>query len=249
MQILPKAMAVVSPIPELDLFADYGRGFHSNDARGAVLAKGAATLITPATGYEIGARVSPLRNLSFTATGYLLDLDSELVWSGDAGNTEASGQTRRYGLELGGRFRIGNWLFADVDATFNHAAYRVNAGDGDAVALAPTRTLSAGIGVRPTIGAFTPFASLRLKSLGARPANQDGSLVAEGFTVVDANAGLRWKRVELGLDIQNLFNARWREVQFATESRLASEPKAVTGISYSPGWPFTAIGRATLYWR
>ena len=117
------------------------------------------------------------------------------------------------------------------------------------MALAPTRTLSVGVGARPTFGDFTPFADIRLKSIGARPATQDASLTAEGFTVVDANAGLRWKRVELAVDIQNLFNARYREVQFATDTRLAYEPKVVTGIHYSPGWPFTAIGRATLYWK
>src|SRR5262249_30327483 len=127
---------------------------------------------------------------------------------------------------------------------------RGNAGNGGAVALAPTRTLTAGVGVRPTIGAFTPFAALRLKSIGPRPATEDESLIAEGFTVVDANAGLRWKNIEMGVDVQNLFNAKWREVQFATESRLSYEPPTgVTGISYTPGWPLTVMGRATLYWR
>lgn len=249
MQLLPKLTAIVSPVEGLDLFAHFGRGFHSNDAQGAVLGEGAATLITPATGYEVGVRVAPLRGLSLSGAGFLLDVDSELVWSGDAGATEASGQTRRYGIEIGGRYRLGSWLFADVDATFTRARFRENAGNASAVALAPTRTLTAGVGVRPTFGAFTPFAALRVKAIGARPATEDESLTAEGFTVVDANAGLRWKHVEVAVDIQNLFDTTWREVQFASESRLPYEPAPVTGIHYSPGWPFTAIGRATLYWE
>ncbi|WP_437487079.1 TonB-dependent receptor [Sorangium sp. So ce1014] len=249
MQLLPKLTAIVSPIDGVDLFAHYGRGFHSNDARGVVLAQGAATLITPATGYEVGARVAPVRGLSLSAAGFLLDLDSELVWSGDAGVTEASGQTRRYGVEIGARYRLGSWLFADVDATFTRARFRVNAGNASAVALAPTRTLTAGVGVRPTFGAFTPFAALRVKAIGARPATEDESLTAEGFTVVDANAGLRWRNVEVAVDVQNLLDTTWREVQFASDSRLPYEPAAVTGIHYSPGWPFTAIGRATLHWE
>ncbi|WP_437636754.1 TonB-dependent receptor [Sorangium sp. So ce854] len=249
MRLFPKLTAIVSPVEGLDLFAHYGRGFHSNDAQGVVLGQGGATLITPATGYEVGARAAPLRGLTLSAAGFLLDLDSELVWSGDAGATEPSGQTRRYGLELGARYRLGSWLFADVDATFTRARFRANAGNGSAVALAPTRTLTAGVGVRPTIGAFTPFAALRVKAIGARPATEDESLTAEGFTVVDANAGLRWRDVEVAVDVQNLLDATWREVQFASESRLPHEPAPVTGIHYSPGWPFTAIGRATLYWR
>jgi hypothetical protein len=249
MMLLPKASAVVSPVPQLDLFLAYGVGFHSNDARGAVQERHPATLMTKATGYEVGARARPLPGLELSAAGFLLDLDSEQVWAGDAGTTEASGQTRRYGVELTGRYRYKSWLFADASATFTHAAYRVDAGNGDAVALAPTRTFSAGVGARPTFGDFTPFADIRVKSIGARPATQDARLTADGFTVVDANAGLRWKRFEVGVDIQNLFNATWREVQFATDSRLPFETKVVTGINYSPGWPFTAIGRATVYWK
>jgi outer membrane receptor protein involved in Fe transport len=248
-QFLPKFMGIVTPIPQLDVFASLGRGFHSNDARGVVRQKDAVTLLTPAMGYEAGARVTPIPNLTVSAAGFLLDLDSEQVWVGDEGTTEASGPTRRYGVELDARFHIGNWLFADVDATFTHARYRANAGNGDAVALAPTRTFSAGLGVRPTFGTLTPSASFRVKSIGARPATEDETLVAEGFTVVDATAGLRWKQVEGGIDVQNLFNATWREVQFASTTRLAYESTAVTGIHYSPGWPRTVMGRATLYWK
>ncbi|MFT3771127.1 MAG: TonB-dependent receptor [Minicystis sp.] len=249
MMFLPKAMAVVSPVEQLDLFASYGVGFHSNDARGAVLAQSPATLMTKAVGYEVGARVKPIKDLEFGVAGFLMDLDSELVWAGDAGTTEPSDRSRRYGVELTGRYRFKNWLFANLAATFTKAAYRGDAGNGGAVALAPTRTFSASVGARPTFGDFTPFADIRVKAIGPRPATEDGSLTAEGFTVVDANAGLRWKRFEVGVDIQNLFNARWREVQFATDTRLRYEPKVVSGIHYSPGWPFTATGRATVYWR
>jgi outer membrane receptor protein involved in Fe transport len=247
--LLPKASVVVSPIPELDLFGSFGRGFHSNDARGVVRADNPATLLTPARGYEIGVRARPIKGLSVSAAGFLIDLDSELVWSGDAGDTEASGQTRRFGLELDARYHLSNWLFADADATFTRARYTSNAGNGSAVALAPTRTFSAGIGVRPTVGDFTPYASARVKSIGSRPATEDESLTAEGFTVVDADAGVRWKNIEAGLDVQNLLDATWREVQFATETRLAYEPKPVTGIHYSPGWPRTVMAKATLYWQ
>jgi len=243
---LPKFSATLTPIPQLDLYAAYGRGFHSNDARSVVTNRNNATLMTPANGYEVGFRLEPLKNLSISATAFWLDLASELVWVGDEGTTEVSGQSRRMGVELSGRYRLKNWLFADVDATLTKARYR---GTDEAVPLAPTRTFSAGIAARPTFGSWTPFAALRVKSIGDRPANEDESLIAEGFTIVDANAGVRWKNLEMAVDVQNLLGATWREVQFATESRMNYEPAPVTGIHYTPGWPRTVMGRAAVYWK
>ena len=248
-QLSPKWTAIVSPARAVDVYADWGKGFHTNDARGAVQRLDPATLMVTATGYEAGGRVRPSDTLQLTAAAFLLDLDSELVWDGDTGSTTSSGPTRRYGLELGGRWKLGNWLFADADATFTHAQYRVNAGNGDSVALAPTRTLTAGLGVRRKLGAFTPFGSVRIKSIADRPATQDGSLVATGYTLLNAQAGARWRDVEIGVDVMNVLGATWYEAQFATTSRLPWEPRPVTGMSATPGWPLSAVAHATVYWR
>ena len=246
----PKLMAVVSPVPgRLDLFADYGRGFHSNDARGAVLGTRAVTLMAPATGYELGAAVQPLPGLRLTGDVFLHDLDSELVWDGDTATTFAAGRTRRYGVELGARYKLGGWLFADVDATFVRARFRDAPAGDDLVPLAPSRTLSAGVGGKKAFGDFTPMGELRVRSIDDRPATADGTLVAQGFTVVDATLGLRWKDVEVAVDGHNLFDATWRQTSFATTSRLPWEPQPVTGINYTPGWPRTVVGRVALYWR
>lgn len=248
---LPKFIAEVSPHPWFDLYAAYGRGFHSNDARGVVQEQSPATLLTPAVGYETGARFHPLEGLSLEAAAFLLDLQSELVWDGDTGTTEASGQSRRYGVELVGRYHLRNWLYADLEATFTHAEFTgqvTGGGNAGVVALAPTRTFTAGVGVKPTFGSWTPFAEIRVKSLAERPASDDGVLIADGFTIFDGEAGVRYRMIELACDVQNLGDATWREVNFATTSRLPWEPAPVTGVSYSPGWPRTVIGKATVYW-
>jgi outer membrane receptor protein involved in Fe transport len=246
--VSPKGSVVVTPVHGWEVFSAAGRGFHSNDARGAVLDTNPTDLLTVARTYEVGTRIEPLAGLTFDAAGFLIDLDSEIVWVGDAGGTEASGATRRFGLEVTGRYKLENWLFADAALTFVNPRYRSNAGNGQAVALAPTRTFTLGGGVRPRVGDFVPAFGFRVKSIADRPATEDASLIAEGFTTVDVNTSLRWRNIELGLDIQNLFDASYREVNFATETRLAYEPSAVNGIHYSPGWPFTAIGRAAVYW-
>ncbi|MEZ4686813.1 MAG: hypothetical protein R3B47_12330 [Bacteroidia bacterium] len=50
--------------------------------------------------------------------------------------------------------------------------------------------------------------------------------------------GFRWKRVDLGVDIQNLFNVAWNETQFATESRLRNEAAPVEKFTSRPAHHF-----------
>jgi outer membrane receptor protein involved in Fe transport len=146
---------------------------------------------------------------------------------------------------VGGRYHFKNVFFVDADATFSQAQFRDEQGE---VPLAPRVTFSAGFGARKQIGSFTPFGAVRFKAITDRPANEAGSLTAGGFAIVNANAGVRWKNIEAAVDVQNLFNSKWREVTFATESRLQNEMNPVTGIHYTPGWPITVMGRATVYW-
>jgi outer membrane receptor protein involved in Fe transport len=244
--VSPKWAAIVSPSPALDLFASYGHGFHSNDARGVV--SSSATLFATATGYEVGITAKPLRHLSFTAVAFLLDLSSELVFNADEGTTEPSSATRREGLELTARYQLGDVLFADAALTLTRARFRYDDGAGTQIPLAPTRTFAAGVGVRKRLGALTPYGAVRIKSIAERPATQDGSLTADGFTLVDVQAGVRWKNLDVGIDALNVLDSRWREGQFAIDSRLAWEPKRVSAMSFTPGWPREVLAHVAVYW-
>jgi outer membrane receptor protein involved in Fe transport len=246
----PKAVAVVSPMPGIDLFVDYGRGFHSNDARGVVHA--GATMLAVATGYEAGVEIRPSRLLSFSATAFLLDLASELVFQGDDGTTVPSGATRREGVECVARYRLHEAIYADAELTVTRARFRHDDGSGSQVPLAPTRMFAAGIGARKPIGALTAMGAIRVKSLADRPATQDGSISAQGFTLIDVQAGIRWRQMELSAELLNSLDQRWREGQFVVASRIVSrlppEAQSVTGLSFTPGWSRELIGRWTLYW-
>lgn len=219
-RISPKASLVLSPLPDTELYVNFGDGFHSNDARGVVRQPDPVTPLTRARGYEIGARTRLFDRLDLAGTVFRLDLDSELVWVGDEGATEARGPTRRQGLEAEARLKVLPWLFADADVTVSRATYVHNAGNGSAVALAPTLILSGGVSARHPSGLYGRLGVLHL---GDRPATEDGYLVAEGFTRVDATLGYRGSFYELNVGVQNLLNASWREAQFANVSRLPSE--------------------------
>jgi outer membrane receptor protein involved in Fe transport len=258
-QLSPKARAILSPSRWLDLFVEAGRGFHTNDARTIVGGSGAPiALIAPATGGEVGATVRPLEGLTLSAVGYVLDIASELTYDGDTASTQPSGPTRRYGVELTGRYHFLRNLFADASFSASHARYTdeadVRAGT-DWVTLAPRRFFSAGVGVRQPIGDFTLVGSARVRSMADRPATQNWSpaggvgLTATGFTVVDAEAGLRWKALEVGVDVLNVGDVAWREGQFAVSSRLPLEGTSPPeGISFTPGLPRTALVHGAVSW-
>jgi len=225
-QLSPKTAAIISPVrtepAQLDLYANYGHGFHSNDARGVVRALNPVTPLTRAIGYEAGARARLFRRWDLAAAAWGLDLSSETVWLGDEGTTESSDATKRYGGELETRFEITEWLAADLDLTATKSAFVLNRGNGDSVALAPRFTWAGGISARhPTNGLRGGF---RFYGVGDRPATEDEFITAEGFTVFDLHLGYRLRRFDVGLDIENLLNSKYKAAQFATTSRMRYEP-------------------------
>jgi hypothetical protein len=242
--VSPKANLIVSATKHLDLFANFGRGFHSNDARGVVQSVDPVDPLTVATGYEGGVRVHKDGIGEVAVVAWALDLDAETVWVGDEGTTELNGPTHRQGLDMSVRANPVEWLYGDLDATVSKSVYVANAGNGSAVALAPPFTLAGGIGVEHPSG-FGGGA--RLRHLSSRPANDDGSLTADGWTIVDANATYRARWFGLELQIDNVLDTKWKEVQFATESRLADEKEPVEDICFTPGSPRTFLASLTVY--
>jgi TonB family protein len=256
----PKASVVFTPVPELDLYLNFGSGFHSNDARSAIETGGAGA-VPRALGYEVGARARLFEDrLDVAAAAWRLDLDSELVWSGDAGSTVPAGATRRQGLDLEMRWQILPWLYADLDVSLAKSRFKADSGNGNAVALAPSRIVTAGFTVQHPSGWQ---GSLRLRHIGERPASQltaddplepsnpngprvppctpaldastpQGSrcfLVAEGYTVLDAMVGYGTRRFQVALSAENLTNSVYREAQFGNVS------KVIRGVDLRPGFP------------
>jgi TonB family protein len=278
-QLSPKASLIVSPLEkkdaQLDVYLNWGQGFHSNDVRG-VLTTPSVTPLTRAMGEEIGARTRLSDKVDFATALWALDLDSETVWNGDLGTTAVSGATRRYGIELEGRYELFPWLAADGALTFTHSQFSTDKENGGGLALAPKQTWSGGISARHELGPGTGRAGLRMYGIGDRPASNDGAIVAPGFTQFDLHMGYRMRRWDLAVDIENLFNGDFRSAQFDTISRLRTEPPVGTplgrlpanlcgtngriatdpatggfggceGVDFTPAYPFTARVMATLF--
>ena len=166
---------------------------------------------------------------------WYLYLEQEFVYIGDAGIVEPSGKTRRQGIDFSYRYQPLPWLYWNLDANYTYARAIEEPTGQDYIPLAPDFTLVSGISVIHKSGFY---GGLNVRYLGDRPANEDNSIIAKGYTVTDLNMGYKWKKISLGIQIQNLFNTDWNETQFATESRLQNEILPVEEIHFIPGTPF-----------
>ena len=230
-----KANLVLGPWYETELFANFGTGYHSNDAR-AVVADPALTALPTAQGYEFGVRSKAIPRTEFSLTYWVLDLASELVFVGDEGTTEARGPSHRYGIEFATRVKLLDWLTFSGDVTASRATFD----SGGAVPLAPRLTSRADLTARLPWGLASSFA---MRYLGDRYADEDRTQTARGYLLFDWTARYRFKWLEAFVSIENLANTEYREAQFFFTSRLPGEPTTgVPDIHYTPGNPRTVFG-------
>lgn len=216
------------------VYINYGIGFHSNDTR-VVVQKEPAEVLPLARSADLGVLVKPFPGLLLSGALFMLDLDQEFVYVGDEAIVEAGGRTRRMGVDLSARYELVKGLYLDADFNYTHAR-AVDAPSGeDHIPLAPRLTSIGGL----TFKGKNPFsASLRYRYMGDRPANEDNTVVAKGYTIFDAAVNYTRPHYELGLQVQNLFNTDWNEAQFDTETRLRQETAPVSELCFTPGTPF-----------
>lgn len=238
------AQAIVSPKlnvyytlnPRLQLYVNTGKGFHSNDAR-VVVPQGGRDILPPTYGSDLGIIVKPFSKLLINAAAWYIWVAQEFIFVGDENVLEPSGRSRRVGVDVSVRYQLTKTLFADLDLnTANPRALGAEAGQ-NYLPLAPRFTSVGGLSLKTQSG-FS--GSLRYRYMADRPANEDNSIIAKGYLVNDLQASYTKGKYTFGLSVQNLFDVRWKETQFATETRLRGEAENVTEICFTPGTPFFA---------
>ncbi len=238
----PKLNVLYAPTPAVQLFAKSGIGFHSNDTR-VVIADTGEDILPLAFGADIGTLLKPTDKLAINAAFWTLFLQQEFVYVGDAGIVEPSGKTRRYGVDLGVRYQLTDKLYLNGDVNYTHARSTEDPDGENLIPLAPDLTSAAGLSFRD-IHNFSGGISYRY--VDDRPANEDNSIVAEGYFITDMNLNYSIKNWTLGLIVENLFDTAWNETQFATESRLFNEPQSFEEIHFTPGTPFFLRGKISV---
>jgi hypothetical protein len=221
---------------KVQLYLYNGKGFHSNDTRVAVQQNGKKVL-PPAYGTDLGAVIKAGKKLVLQSALWYLWLDQEFVYVGDEGVVEAGGQTRRVGFDFSARYELAKNLFANMDISLANPRAIGLAKTESYLPLAPRFTSVGGLTYRKEQGWN---GSLRYRFMDNRPANDNNSVMAKGYFVTDAAINYTTKKWEAGLSVQNLFNTKWKETQFDTESQLQTEPFPVSEIHFTPGTPFFA---------
>ncbi|MGH8579559.1 MAG: TonB-dependent receptor domain-containing protein [Gammaproteobacteria bacterium] len=245
--MLPRAIG-----SRAELYLNLGRGFHSNDARGTTIridpkTDDAVEPVDPlveSQGAEVGVRTSFVPGLHSSLGLWYLELDSELVFVGDAGTTEPSGESRRYGVEWANFYQITDWLTLDLDVAFTKAEFTDVA--DDEIPNSVGRVITAGGAVDFPNGIF---GALRLPHFGDVPLVEDGRVEAGSTTVVNLQGGYRLREdLSLQLDVFNLFDSEDFDIAYFLDSRLAGEPaEGVRDLHFHPVEPRAV--RVTLSYR
>ena len=244
--VSPKLGAIFGPWSGTELYVNAGMGYHSNDARGATIAVDPTTgepvdRVTPlvrAKGAEIGLRTVRVRGLQSTIALWYLGLDSELLFVGDAGTTEAGRPSRRIGVEWTNYARLKPWLIVDGDLALSQARFRDDDPAGTHIPGALDRVISAGITFEPR----TPvFGSIRVRHFGPRPLIEDASVTSNPTTIWNAEAGYRLSgNARVVLELFNVFDAKVADIDYFYASRLSGEPAdGVDDIHTHPALPRT----------
>ena len=227
----PKAGIVFGPWAKTELYGNYGYGLHSNDIRGATITVDPNDRVTPADrvpllvrsrGGEVGIRTRAIEGLTSSLAFFVLDFDSELLFVGDAGTTEASRPSRRVGVEWTNKYKPVSWLTFDLDVAYTRARFTDFDPAGDRIPGAPAWIASGAV----TFGEETGwFGALKGRYFGPRPLIEDDSVRSLSSLIFNARAGYRFDNgIRVQLDVLNLFNAKTNQIEYYYLSRLPGEP-------------------------
>ena len=253
--VSPKASLVFTATPTTELYLSGGFGFHSNDARGTTITvdpvSGAPLRpvdpLVRSRGGEVGLRATPVDGLRSTMSAWMLNLDSELLFTGDAGITEPSAASRRRGVTVANFYRPIPALSLDADISFAHAAFTgVDAGQGS-IPGALENVIASGVTYSAPQGGV--FSSVRLRHFGSYPLNEDNTLRARASNLVNADVGYRLRSgTRIQLTMLNVLNGRADDIQYAYASRLKGETSdGVDDVHFHPAEPRQV--RMSVEWR
>ena len=228
----PSISLAFGPWSSTEIYLNAGRGFHSNDARGVTQAQDPATPLARSRGLEFGLRSEAVTGLQTVLAVYQLDFDSELVYLGDAGSTQAGRPSRRHGIEFSNYYKPLKWLSLDADLAYARGRFRQPAAEGQ-------RIPGAIEGVAQLAATFTPSGpwsgSLRLRWFGPRPLVEDNSVRSKASATLNGRLAYKLaRRTTIELEGFNLANRQVSAIDYYYASRLKGEAAPREDVHFHP---------------
>ena len=240
-KLSPKLNLIFGPWDKTELYVNLGTGFHSNDARGTVInvdpkTGDPADRVTPLVrfkGLEVGARTSLIEGLQTSLSLYRLDFQSELLFVGDAGNTEAGRPSKRTGFELANYYKLDDWLTLDADLAFAKARFKDAAPEGNRIPGAVEGVASVALSI-DNLGPW--FGAVQARWFGPRPLIEDNSVRSKSSATLNGRIGYKISpALQVELEGFNLTNRKVSAIDYFYTSRLPGEAAAgVDDIHFHP---------------
>ena len=194
------------------------------------------TPLVRSKGGELGMRTEIVPGLQSSLALWQLKLGSELIFVGDAGETEASRASRRRGIEWNNHYRANRWLLLDADFAVSRARFADDDPAGNFIPGSIDKVASVGA----TVEGYGPwFGQFQLRYFGPRPLTEDDSVRSKATTLAYLRVGCKiTPNVRLAIDVFNLFDRKASDIDYFYASRLQGEPLAgVEDVHFHPVEP------------
>ena len=212
----------------LEAYLAAGQAFHSNDARGTIKqidpndgsAIESVNPLVRSFGKEVGLRIELAQALNASFSLWSLQLDSELLFVGDAGNTEANRPSYREGIEASVYYRFNEHWLLDAEYALSKAKFSDESEDGRHIPGSVEQVLQLGLSAELTSGLT---ASVRLRHLGKRPLLENAEVSSQPSTIVNLLLSQQWQDWTVKLELLNLFDSTGHDIDYYYPSRLSGE--------------------------
>jgi len=235
----PKLQIILGPWYETEFYLNVGTGFHSNDARGTTIQQDPSTgeditnvdPLVRSKGAEIGVRTTIIEGLQSSVAFWYLGLDSELVFVGDAGGTEASDASRHFGIEWSNYYQPLDYLTLDLDISLNHSRFTDVASNLDRIPNSISTTVKAGVNIY-----MLPewYAELRMRYFGPQPLSENGLPKSDDTNILNFKTAYQWNDITISLDVLNILNQKDSDISYFYASQLREESQEVEDIHFHP---------------
>jgi TonB family protein len=239
----PRATLEVLPTDALSLFASYGRGFRSPQAR--ALVDGESVPFAIADSAEVGARGKwgQRDELSARLAAFYTHLSHDLEFDPQEGSLGRIGPTTRWGVAAQAEARPWSWALASLSATWVRATLdEPEPGERERLPYVPPLVLRADLGAHGDLFTWLGAAVRGRAGVGAswvspRPLPFGDSSDAVGL--LDVSGSIGWRALTLGVEVFNLLDAEYASsvYAFASDWRQTARASSAPALHFVAGAP------------